>query len=143
MKSNSICIGHTKLKEYYTVKCSSASGIVCFGTASYWLARQPRVSPSPANREALHYITIWYLPAGASSRATNQAKTVEERAKPRQEAAGKKKTNLTRQEPTIPTAKFPATHLAGSINKEQAQKEALKSPPTTIPNVHAPPTLAP
>eukprot|EP00972_Heterocapsa_arctica_P071366 10543449-Heterocapsa_arctica.AAC.1 len=125
MKSNSMCIGHTKLKAIYTVKCSSASGIVCFGTASSWLARQPRVSPSPANREALHYITIWYLPAGASSKATNQAKTVEERAKTRQEAAGMKNINLTRQEPTIPTAKLPATHLAGSINKEKAKKKAV------------------
>eukprot|EP00972_Heterocapsa_arctica_P073017 10785602-Heterocapsa_arctica.AAC.1 len=88
MKTYSMCIGHTKLKENYTVQCSSASGIVFFGTASSWLARQPRVSPSLGNKEALHYITIWYLPAGASSRGANQAKTSEEMAKARQEAAG-------------------------------------------------------
>eukprot|EP00972_Heterocapsa_arctica_P071980 10632661-Heterocapsa_arctica.AAC.1 len=55
MKSNSTCTGHTKLKENYTVQCASASGIVCFGTASSWVARQPRVSPSLGNRAALHY----------------------------------------------------------------------------------------
>eukprot|EP00972_Heterocapsa_arctica_P114235 16441442-Heterocapsa_arctica.AAC.1 len=75
MKTNSMCIGHTKLNYNYTVKCSSASGIVCFGIANAWLARQPWVSPLPANNESsFRYVTIWYLPAGASKRIITASK---------------------------------------------------------------------
>eukprot|EP00972_Heterocapsa_arctica_P097045 14317034-Heterocapsa_arctica.AAC.1 len=63
MTTSSMCIGHTKRKDNYSVQCSSASGTVCFGTANSWIARQPRVSPLIDNNEPFHYITIWYLPA--------------------------------------------------------------------------------
>eukprot|EP00972_Heterocapsa_arctica_P026238 3862361-Heterocapsa_arctica.AAC.1 len=42
MRTRSMCIGHTKRKDNYAVQCSSVSGIVCFGTANAWIARQPR-----------------------------------------------------------------------------------------------------
>eukprot|EP00972_Heterocapsa_arctica_P113956 16439953-Heterocapsa_arctica.AAC.3 len=41
MKTNSMSIGHTKLKDNYTVECSSVTGIIAFGTSNAWLARQP------------------------------------------------------------------------------------------------------
>eukprot|EP00972_Heterocapsa_arctica_P105740 15578277-Heterocapsa_arctica.AAC.1 len=147
MRTASMCIGHTKRKEHYTVQCSSASGIVCFGTADSWIARQPRVSPAIGNNEPLHYITIWYLPAGASSREGNQTEVIEEIAKTwykpagvtfrkdnhlmsleeiakaRQEAACVKKGQAAKQEPVIPKAKAhakaQATQPTGTSNKVQ------------------------
>eukprot|EP00972_Heterocapsa_arctica_P045761 6753227-Heterocapsa_arctica.AAC.1 len=68
MNTNSMSVGHTKLRENYTVKCSSATGIVAFGTSNAWLPRQPSVGPTPGCRDSTHcYITIWYLPQRAST----------------------------------------------------------------------------
>eukprot|EP00972_Heterocapsa_arctica_P105536 15548655-Heterocapsa_arctica.AAC.1 len=104
MTTDSMCMGHTKLKQNYTVKCSSFSGVVALGTTSALLARQPSVAPAPGNNGSSHqYITIWYLPVGASSRLLGPNKAPDQKLseKRTQEVKPNNEPKITNHDPVI------------------------------------------